>query len=114
MTYEGWKNYETWNVSLWLNNEYAIYQGAVEFMKDYKGKDPYKDFCIESGLSAQRTADRVEWLGAELDYEELNSMMKELVEEDLVACDRCSGKVGEETLITIGSWKVCENCWDDL
>ena len=36
------------------------------------------------------------------------------VEEDLVACDRCSSEVGEETLITLGDSKVCENCWDDL
>jgi hypothetical protein len=21
-TYEGWKNYETWNCALWINNEY--------------------------------------------------------------------------------------------
>jgi hypothetical protein len=80
MSYEGWKNYETWNVSLWLNNEYAIYQGAVAFMQDYKGQNPYKDFCVDSGLSAQKTADRVAWISAELDYEELNAMMKELVE----------------------------------
>lgn len=77
-TYEGWKNYATWNVSLWLNNEYNIYVGAVEFMKDYKGKAPYKDFIIDCGLDAQRTPDRIQWISNQLDYKALNEMMREL------------------------------------
>ena len=24
-TYNGWKNYETWNVALWLKNDYPLY-----------------------------------------------------------------------------------------
>ncbi len=24
-TYEGWSNWETWNVALWADNEYAVY-----------------------------------------------------------------------------------------
>jgi hypothetical protein len=78
--YEGWKNYATWNVSLWLNNEYGIYQGAVDFMKDYKGKHPYADFCKYSGLDVQYTADRIKWVSDKLDYTALNEMMRELVE----------------------------------
>ena len=34
MTYEGWTNYDTWNVSLWINNEKHLYDGAVDFMKN--------------------------------------------------------------------------------
>ena len=78
-TYEGWKNYATWNVSLWLNNEFGIYTGAVDFMKDYKGNHPYKDFCEDSGLSTQQTPDRIRWVSDQLDYDELNSMMRELL-----------------------------------
>ena len=78
MTYEGWKNYATWNVSLWLNNEYGIYLGAVAFMKDYKGRQPYKDFCKESGLDQQKTPDKIRWISKSLDYVALNQMMREL------------------------------------
>lgn len=79
-TYEGWKNRSTWNVSLWLNNEFSIYQEAVAFMKDYKGERPYIDFCRDSGLDSQKTPDKIKWISGELDYAELNAMMKELVE----------------------------------
>lgn len=75
--YEGWKNYATWNVALWINNDYPLYQGAVDFMKDYKGRRPYKDFIMDCGLDAQRTPDRVKWLGQDLDYKALNEMMRE-------------------------------------
>lgn len=81
MEYEGWKNYATWNVSLWINNDYALYQAAVEFMQDYKGKMPYKQFVMDSGLSAQRTPDKIMWYSAQLDYRELNDMMWELAPE---------------------------------
>ena len=40
-------------------------------------------------------------------------MMSE-IEDDLMACTRCSTMVEEETLHTIGDWHVCEDCWDDL
>ncbi len=26
MSYNGWSNYETWNVSLWLNNDEGSYR----------------------------------------------------------------------------------------
>jgi hypothetical protein len=29
MTYNGWKNWETWNVALWCDNEYGIYQDRM-------------------------------------------------------------------------------------
>lgn len=78
--YEGWKNYDTWNVSLTLNNEYGIYLGAVAFMKDYIGNHPYIDFCEETGLNVQSTPDKIKWVSEKLDYTALNAMMRELVE----------------------------------
>ena len=29
-TYNGWKNYETWNVALWINNDEGFYSVAQE------------------------------------------------------------------------------------
>lgn len=33
-TYNGWKNHQTWNVSLWLNNEYSLYTRFQDILKD--------------------------------------------------------------------------------
>lgn len=80
MTYEGWSNRSTWNVALWINNEYPYYQAAVEFMKNNpNSKHPYKEFVIDCGLSAQKTPDRIAFISGQLNYKELNDMMRELL-----------------------------------
>ncbi len=81
-TYEGWTNRATWNVSLWLNNTFVYYEAAVEFMKNYKGKQPYKDFILDCGLDTQRTPDGFKWISMELNYAELNQMMWEFRPND--------------------------------
>lgn len=81
MTYQGWKNYSTWNVSAWINNEYPYYKAAVEFMKNNpNSKNPYKEFVADCGLSAQRTPDKIPYISGKLDYPALNKMMRELAE----------------------------------
>jgi hypothetical protein len=78
--YNGYKNYDTWNVSLWINNTEHLYLGAVEFMKDVNPlKDPYKGFVISCGLSAQETADGIAYMSDALDYDQLDEMMRELI-----------------------------------
>ena len=81
MTYEGWANYDTWNTSLWINNTEPLYKGAVEFMQENPDKDnPYKAFVISCGLSEQSTPDGIEYMSDKLDYDELNDMMRELMQ----------------------------------
>lgn len=77
--YNGWKNRQTWNVSLWINNDESLYRSAVEFMNRYKGRAPYTMFIYESGLRDERTPDGIGWFSTRLDYRALNSMMRELV-----------------------------------
>ena len=76
MAYNGWKNYETWNVSMWINNDEALYNSAVNMMKRYKGRKPYRSFA--NALIANKTPDGVNWLSPKLDYRRLNAMMYEL------------------------------------
>lgn len=33
-TYNGWKNYETWNVKLWLDNEQGTYNDVTEHARE--------------------------------------------------------------------------------
>ena len=80
MTYEGWKNRQTWNVSLWLNNDYNMYTAAVAFMQKHRdAKHPYAQFIASQGMQDERTGDNIAWLGSRLDYKELDDMMRELV-----------------------------------
>ena len=78
-TYNGWKNRQTWNVSLWINNDEPLYRAAVEFMKTYKGKAPYITFIKKNYMEGSRTPDNIAWDGTRLDYKALNGMMRELV-----------------------------------
>ena len=33
-TYNGWKNYPTWAVALWLNNDQGLQEAAYELVRD--------------------------------------------------------------------------------
>ena len=71
-TYQGHKNYETWNVSLWLMNDEGLYNLSNEFT-DYKELAE----CLKEGGSFE-TPDGVAWTDSALDYDKLNEMLAEL------------------------------------
>ena len=75
-TYEGWKNYETWNVALYINNEYPLYLSATLFMKAYSGAMPYRDWVKVAGLTDKQTPDGCNYISKQLSYAELNEMMR--------------------------------------
>ena len=72
-TYNGWANYQTWNVALWIQNEEGIYQWAEGYREH-----GYKSFAhmIEEVLPL--TPDGVSWKDPSLNIEELDEMMAEL------------------------------------
>lgn len=80
-TCNGWANYETWNVMLWINNDYGLYSAAREFMSDYYGSNPYRDFINTYELWHDFTPDGVRWLDSGLDYDALNEAMRKFEEE---------------------------------
>ena len=80
--YNGWKNRQTWNVMLWINNEYSLYMGAVAYMKERhaKGKKgSYKGCIAYLGLSEDRTPDNIQYLSTRLDYRRLNEAINDLL-----------------------------------
>ena len=79
--YNGWKNHETWNVSLWINNDESLYREACRFMRSYTKSSPYRDFIAAMDLAAAKTPDGVAYADKALDEGELDEMMEELVEE---------------------------------
>ncbi len=77
-TYNGWKNYETWNVALWIQNDEGLYHEA----RRYRGRG-YTDFVkymLESYGDGTfvATPDGVNWKDPELDIKALDKMFSEL------------------------------------
>jgi hypothetical protein len=71
-SYNGWTNYETWNVALYIQNEEPLYRIALR-------SDDYADFLRESEhIRGVNTPDGVQWDSGELDWDELDDMIVEL------------------------------------
>jgi hypothetical protein len=78
--YNGWTNYETWNVALYLNNEEPLYRAAVEYANG-TDEPTYEGFirqAIATGaLLDPLTPDGVRWLDSGLDHEELDEVIRD-------------------------------------
>lgn len=81
--YNGWKNRQTWNVALWINNDEPLYREAVAYAKEREKlgkKISYYGFIKRAGLIGERTPDNISYSGTRLDYIALNEMMKDLLD----------------------------------
>ena len=81
-TYNGWANYQTWNVALWVQNDQFLYNTALACVK-YKEENelPYDKFirCMLN-IEDYTTGDNIRWDSEEINRDEINSMMLELAE----------------------------------
>ena len=82
--YNGWANYETWNVALWIENDEGLYdlaRACKRALHPYKTfVSDLKDIAYESEKTSiyYQTPDGVAWNDPALDIEALNKMMEEL------------------------------------
>ena len=65
ISYNGWENYETWNVALWLQNDYGLYSIAQRC-------DDYQDFVNEVGVGYS-TPDGVKFADPKVNVIQINS-----------------------------------------
>ncbi len=72
--YNGWKNYETWNVALWIDNDEGLYNMALD-CNDY---NQFADLMRDCDSS--ETPDKVAWNDSGLDIPRLDEMITELKE----------------------------------
>ena len=71
-TYNGHKNYETWNVSLWINNDEGFYACAQEF-------DTYADLMVHFfNNGVDETPDGVDFEDDALDFDALDALVKSI------------------------------------
>ena len=63
--YNGWTNYETWNVALWINNDEGLYNLARQC-------GDYQTFCDCIGSDAQ-PLDGVSYTDPKVNAVEINS-----------------------------------------
>ena len=70
-TYNGWTNYETWNVALWIGNDEFLY---------HEGRrcSDYRRFVQKIDGFMTETPDGVSLTDPQLDLEELDEMIDEL------------------------------------
>jgi hypothetical protein len=69
MTYNGFKNYETWNVVLWINNDEGLYNLASQCESYDEFVDCMKDLGSKIGY---QTPDGVAWNDSGIDRESVN------------------------------------------
>lgn len=72
--YNGWTNYETWNVTLYLNNDEGTYLAIKEYVNAalVDGERPNYDDLIEYlGIGEESTPDGVRWDYFRIDRAEL-------------------------------------------
>ena len=74
MSYNGWQNYDTWNVALWISNEEELSVDVEEFnrARPLLGTT-YKNFIAYAQL--KETPDGVNYLDPELDYPNLDKFI---------------------------------------
>ena len=84
-SYNGWTNYETWNVALWINNDEGLYRNAVRYVQQCERLDETVDYTqlaeVIAMLYGPTTGDGVSWTDiSQLDTTELDQMLTELLD----------------------------------
>ena len=87
MTYNGWANFDTWNVALWFDNDG---EGLAEYVADFARANARHEYrfmscenCAYCGLIDsldlwhEMTPDRVAWASPNLDHDELHGWLHE-------------------------------------
>ena len=81
-TFNGWANYETWNASLYINNDEPMYRLAVAYVEQARRFGQAIKFdslipALEYNFG-QMTPDGVRWMDGRIDTDEMDEMLAEL------------------------------------
>ena len=76
--YNGWANYETWNVALWLQNDEKLYEMAIRNSK-------YE--ILSSKIEGSGTPDGIRWDDPRVDVKEIDLMLSEEMSREWISDD---------------------------
>lgn len=82
--YNGWKNYQTWNLNLWLQNDEGAYRSMVRQMRPLTEAPTIEDarWIAEIALGNNVTPDGVLLDDHEICWHEIAEAMGEIIEEN--------------------------------
>jgi hypothetical protein len=71
--YNGWKNYETWNVALYLDNDEGTYLAVKEYVRYTNNTDnlSYDGLIEYMGIQNESTPDGIPWNYFRIDRQEM-------------------------------------------
>ena len=75
--YNGWTNWETWNVALWIGNDPGLYELASDVARDGGTYGHLVSMILEC---SKETPDGCKWDDVNINGIEVNNMMKELID----------------------------------
>lgn len=82
--YEGYANYETWRVALWIQYRSDIFDAVQDFLPSYEGTKPYYDFVQHLlktktiDIARPESLDGVHLLDEDIRVSEIEEMMVKL------------------------------------
>ena len=78
-TYNGWKNYETWNVTLWIGNEESMYRQVLGLVNSKVTQ--WSDVAsVLTTLFGDKTPDGVAWNDPTIDADRMNEYLAEMID----------------------------------
>lgn len=112
-TYEGWKNYETWNVALWIDNDEPIYRESRDRAREiveanitdgeldadaaaYELGQWVKDYTHDAApdLGASCFSDLLQAALGEVDWTEIGEHIVADVKDDVIAEAKADAEAG--------------------
>jgi hypothetical protein len=86
--YNGWKNYETWNLNLWVQNDEGFYGSMVEELRDIldRHESDWENVSLAEvrgmfrDVIGSKTPDGVSTSDPAIDWYELSDALLELAE----------------------------------
>ena len=74
-SYNGYANYQTWNVCLWINNDEGLYHLAAQCDSYENFRESMREVC--SGSLAHETPDGVAWSDSGVNLTEMAEFWNE-------------------------------------